>query len=141
MHETNSSTQNLSWLSALRQEVRATNQTRAAERLGLSEATVSQVLSGSYAAATTRIQRRVEGSLMGACCNCPVMGTVTTRVCQDVQERQLPIANPQHAQAWHACRGRGPFSRAGACAHFNGAAKARATTDSNTLETPKEQTA
>jgi hypothetical protein len=113
-------------MNALVVEVRATNQARAAERIGVSEATVSQVLSGTYKAATTRIERRVRGTLMGATCVCPVMGEVSTRVCQDVQERQppgatRPIANPQHAQAWFACRGRGPFTRAGACPHFNGA--------------------
>ncbi len=112
----------ITWLTALQVEVRATNQTRAAERLGLSEATVSQVLGGSYDAAAARVERRVRGTLMGDTCACPVMGTVSTRVCQDVQERRPPIANPQHAQAWHACRGRGPFTRAGACPHFNGAA-------------------
>ncbi len=126
----NEATPPSTWLTALQVEVRATNQGRAADRLGLSEATLSQVLSGSYAAATTRIERRVRGTLMGDTCTCPVMGTVSTRVCQDVQERRPPIANPQHAQAWHACRGRGPFTRAGACPHFNGAAKPAATKES-----------
>lgn len=109
------------WLQALRMEAKATTQAQAGERLGISEATASQVLSGSYGAATTRIERRVRGELLGATCACPVMGEVSTRVCQDVQERKPPIANPQHAQAWFACRGRGPFTRAGQCPHFNGA--------------------
>ena len=109
------------WVQVLRAACNAGSQTRAAELLGISEATVSQVLTGSYKAATTRIERRVRGELMGAVCDCPVMGEVSTRVCQDVQERQPPIANPQHAQAAMACRGRGAFTRAGVCLQFNGA--------------------
>lgn len=109
------------WLQVLRAACAAGSQARTAEQLGISEATVSQALSGTYKAATTRIERRVRGELLGATCECPVMGDVSTRVCQDVQERRPPIANPQHAQAWFACRGRGPFTRAGVCPHFNGA--------------------
>lgn len=111
------------WIAALRAECDRTTQAQAAARLGLSEATVSQVLSGTYKAATTRVERRVRGELLGATCECPVMGDVSTRVCQTVQERQLPIPNPQHMQAFFACRGRGAFQRAGVCPHFNGGAK------------------
>ncbi|HQQ71923.1 MAG TPA: hypothetical protein PLL92_16680, partial [Alicycliphilus sp.] len=103
------------WLAVLRAACNAGSQGRTAELLGISEATVSQVLSGHYKAATTRIERRVRGELLGATCECRVMGEVSTRVCQDVQERQPPIANPQHAQASLACRGRGAFARAGVC--------------------------
>lgn len=114
------------WLGALRAECERTSQAQAAQRIGCSGTTVSQVLSGSYAASPIRIERRVRGELMGAQCNCPVMGDVSTRVCQDVQERTpgkhgAGIGNPQHAQAWHACRGSGRFARAGQCPHFNGA--------------------
>lgn len=98
-----------------------TSQARAADRLGISEATVSQLLSGSYKAAPTRIERRIRGELLGAQCECPVLGEISTRVCQEVQERTQPIANPQHAQTWLACRGRGRFATAGRCPHFNGA--------------------
>ncbi len=118
--------QDEAWLAALRQLRDAQGGAQAADRVGVSEATVSQVLSGNYKAATTRVERRVRGELLGATCDCPVMGEVSTRVCQDVQERQPPIANPQHAQAWFACRGRGPFTRAGVCPHFNGAGRTAA---------------
>lgn len=114
------------WLGALRTECDRTSQAQAAGLLGISGTTVSQVLSGTYLANTVRIERRVRGELMGAQCNCPVMGDVSLRVCQDVQERTpgkhgAGIGNPQHAQAWHACRGSGRFAKAGQCPHFNGA--------------------
>lgn len=111
------------WITAWRIEAKRTSQAQAADRVGVSEATVSQVFSGTYKAATTRIERRVRGELMGFTCECPVMGDVSTRVCQDVQERQPPIANPQHRECFHACRGRGPYTRAGVCPYFNGGAK------------------
>jgi len=115
------------WIAAWRNEAKRTSQAQAADRVGVSEATVSQVFNGAYKAATTRIERRVRGELLGATCECPVMGDVSTRVCQDVQERQLPIANPQHRECFHACRGRGPYARAGACPYFNGGAKPSST--------------
>jgi len=114
------------WLQALAHLVALAGQGTAAERLGISAPTVSQVLSGSYGASTARIERRVRGELLGATCDCPVMGDVSTRVCQEVQERRPPIANPHYAQAWLACRGRGRFAKAGVCPHFNGAGVAPA---------------
>lgn len=109
------------WMVALRAEVQRTSQARTAARLGLSEATVSQVLSGTYKASTQRIERRVRGELLREECECPVMGDVSLRVCQDVQERKLElISNPQHRMAWMACRGQGRFDGKGCCVHFNG---------------------
>lgn len=110
------------WLTALRAEVARTNQTRTAARLGLSDGTVSQVLSGTYGASTLRIERRIRGELLGETCECPVLHDPSLRVCQDVQERDpKATANPQHQQAWFACRGRGRFERVGTCPQFNGA--------------------
>ncbi|RQO63134.1 hypothetical protein DBR47_00750 [Paucibacter sp. KBW04] len=120
------------WLHTLRLACERGTQAQAAQQIGVSETTVSQVLSGNYKANTLRIERRVRGELMGAECDCPVMGDVSLRVCQDVQERQpgksgTGIGNPQHAQAWHACRGSGRFIKAGQCPHFNGAGAKSAT--------------
>ena len=115
------------WLKALRAEAESTSQARAAMRLGVSEATVSQVLSGTYKAATTRIERRVRGELMGAMVECPVMWEVSTKLCQTVQERPEGMTgNPQYLQARSACRGIGPFAKRGPCPHFNGGGKAAA---------------
>ena len=131
------------WVGSLRTECARTTQAQAARRVGISETTCSQILSGTYGANPARIERRVRGELLGAACCCPVMGDVSTRVCQDVQERRpgkdgTGIGNPQHAQAWHACRGSGRFARAGQCPHFNGAgAKPAAATNPSTTTHPK----
>lgn len=109
------------WLRELRAEVQRTSQARTAERLGISEATVSQVLSGTYKADTLRIERRVRGELLGDTVECPVMYDVSLRVCQDMQERKASqAANPQALQCHAACRGLGRFARNGQCPHFNG---------------------
>lgn len=113
------------WLPALRAEVERTNQTRAATKIGVSEATVSQVLSGNYKASTLRIERRVRGALLGETCDCPVLYSPPLHVCQMVQERkQGQFGNPHYAQAWLACRGLGRDEAAGPCRHFNGAGSA-----------------
>ncbi|GCL64333.1 helix-turn-helix domain-containing protein [Pseudaquabacterium pictum] len=121
------------WIGALRAECARTTQAAAARRIGVGDTTVSQVLSGNYAASTQRIERRVRGALMGAQCTCPVMGEVSTKVCQDVQERRpgkggTGIGNPQHATAWYACRGQGRFTAAGPCPHFNAGGRQATTT-------------
>lgn len=131
------------WLHSLRQAAEKSTQAQIAARIGVSETTVSQVLTGNYKASSARIERRVRGELLGEQCECPVMGDVSLRVCQDVQERQpgkpgvgLGIGNPQHAAAWHACRGTGRFTKAGVCPHFNGGGnRAASTTTAPTSET------
>jgi transcriptional regulator with XRE-family HTH domain len=108
------------WLTALRDEAKRTSGARVAQRIGVSEATVSQVLNGSYKANTLRIERRVRGELLGETCECPVLFELSLRACQAVQERaRNAIANPMHQQEWYACRGEGRFDNAGPCPHFN----------------------
>lgn len=115
------------WLQAMRAERDRVGQARAAARIGISEATYSQVLSGTYKASTLRIERRARGELLGETCACPVMFDPSLRVCQDVQDKKSlqQIGNPQHMQAWLACRGIGRFEAKGPCPHFNGASKAQ----------------
>lgn len=114
------------WLQALRAERDRTSGGRTADRLGVSEATVSQVLSGSYKANPVRIERRVRGELLGEQCECPVLMEISLRVCQDVQERKRGEgSNPQYQQAWFACRGQGRFEHRGPCPHFCGQSAAK----------------
>lgn len=114
------------WLQALRTETQRTSQARTAERLGVSEATVSQCLSGNYKANPIRIERRVRGELLDEQCECPVLMDISLRVCQDVQERKRGEgSNPQHQQAWYACRGQGRFEGRGPCPNFCGAGAAK----------------
>lgn len=108
----------MNWLNTLRAEVARTSQARVAQRLGLSEGTVSQVLSGTYKASSQRIERRVRGALMGETVECPVALEMPLHVCQGIQDRPAGrFGNPVHARAWLCCKGRGEFSSAGPCPH------------------------
>lgn len=106
------------WLPALRAEVERTSQTRTALRLGVSEATISQVLSGKYAANPQRIARRVRGALLGEVVDCPVALEMPLHKCQEIQDRKSGQGgNPVYARAWLCCKGLGPFAEAGPCRH------------------------
>jgi DNA-binding transcriptional regulator YdaS (Cro superfamily) len=107
------------WLDALRAERARTTQARVATRLGVSEGTVSQVLSGTYQADTSRIERRVRGELMGQEVSCRVLMDISMKLCQDVQERPRGAgSNPSYLQCHAACRGLGRWEDAGPCPHF-----------------------
>lgn len=104
------------WLTALRTEVERTNQVCAARRIGVSPATVSQVLSGSYAADTTRISRRVRGAILGEQVDCPVAMQMPLNVCQDIQDRKT-FGNHIYLQAKMCCTGEGRWAKEGPCKH------------------------
>lgn len=109
------------WLDALRTEAQRIGQQRLAMKLDIAESTLSQVLSGSYKAATTRIERRVRGLLLGEECECPALGEITLFYCQSIQDGPRPSsANPPRLHAWWACRGMSRFGNAGPCKYFNG---------------------
>jgi predicted transcriptional regulator len=114
---------NQNWLAALRAEVARTSGARTALRLGISEATVSQVLSGKYAADTQRIARRVRGALLGETVECPVALEMPMHKCQEIQDRKAgSFGNPVYARAQLCCRGRGEFADKGVCRHACGPA-------------------
>lgn len=132
------------WLQVLRREVQEHTQAVTASRLRLAESTVSQVLSGKYKAATTRIERRVRGCFMGAKVVCPILGELPTDACQDLQERPEPtLGNWVTHTTWLTCRGREKHHTT-PCQHFNcggrpgGAAAVPSATPATTPST-KEQ--
>lgn len=110
------------WLSALRAECERTTASRAAARIGVSPATVSQVLSGQYRADTRRIARRVRGALLGEMVECPVALAMPLHRCQEIQDRKAGAGgNPIYMRAWMCCKGQGPFADQGPCRHACGA--------------------
>lgn len=91
------------WMLALREECERTSQAQAARRIGYKPAAVSQVLSGTYKANTKAIQRAVEGALMSATVDCPVLGTIATDQCLTFQKRPLASAHPARVKLARAC--------------------------------------
>lgn len=92
------------WVEALARECDATNQARAAKRIGYSAAAVSQTLSATYKGDLSAVQRAVEGALMAATVACPVVGPLGTDQCQQNQRTPFSAANPLRIQLYRACR-------------------------------------
>lgn len=100
-------------LQALEAACKAGTQAEVARKLGLSDGTVSNARKGRYIGNVDRIAERIRGTLMRATVQCPVLGEITTRICQD--ERGKPfIPNGPRVRLWRACQ---------ACPHNPKAAK------------------
>lgn len=106
----------VNWLAVLRTEVERTSQVRAAQLIGVSPATVSQVLSGTYAADTTRIARRVRGAILREEVECPSAMQMPLHVCQMIQDKPKH-SNHIYMQAQMCCRGEGRWAKFGPCKH------------------------
>ncbi|TGG92507.1 XRE family transcriptional regulator [Natronospirillum operosum] len=99
------------WMEVLREECKHTSQNRMAQRLGVSSSMVSQALKGVYPGDLSKLQRRVEGELMGSSVNCPVLGEISTRECLDCQRRPFAATNAQRVRLYRACRSGCPNSQ------------------------------
>lgn len=91
-------------LDALRRMCAPPNtQAAVAKRLGVSDATVSNALKGRYIGNVERLAERIRGELLNAKVVCPILGEITTRICQDT--RELPfVANALRARQHRACQ-------------------------------------
>lgn len=93
-----------SWLDVLAAECRRTSQSAAADRIGVSEAVVSQVLKGKYPGRVDRVQARVEGALMAQTVTCPILGDLQRNECLDHQVRPFAATNSQRVALWRMCK-------------------------------------
>jgi predicted transcriptional regulator len=91
-------------LEALQKLCGATTQAAAARRLGVSDAAVSGALKGRYIGNVERLAERIRGELLNAVVECPVLGSITARICQDEREKPFHTANPMRVQIWRACK-------------------------------------
>lgn len=101
------------WMEVLRLECERTSRTAAAKRIGMSPATISQVLNNKYRGRLDNVKARVEGALMAATVDCPVLGTLPRHECLDHQKRKFAASNSQRVRLWRACRAGCPFSEIG----------------------------
>lgn len=92
------------WLQALRDACAGMSQREVGELIGYSESVVSQVLSGKYRGDIKRVRAAVEGGLMGATVDCPVLGVIPRQRCIEHQRRPFAATNPTRVQLWRACR-------------------------------------
>lgn len=92
-------------LQALRQFCSsAGTQAAAARRLGVSEGTVSNALKGRYIGNVDKLAERIRGELLSAVVACPVLGEITSRMCQDERGKPFHSANPVRVQMWRTCK-------------------------------------
>lgn len=100
------------WIAALRAECKRTgSQARVGARLGYSGAVINQVLKGTYRGNLQRVQEAVEGALLGATVECPVLGELPRDACLRHQQRPFAATNPSRVQLYYACRSGCPHSR------------------------------
>jgi hypothetical protein len=92
------------WLTVLAGECTRTSQVAVAKRLGLSGATINQVLKGKYKGNLPRIRSRVEGAYMAARVDCPVIGDIPRDQCiTHQQRRRFAATNPLRVQLHKIC--------------------------------------
>lgn len=92
------------WIAALRDACLGMSQREVAALIGYSESVISQVLSGKYRGDMRRVQAAVEGGLMGATVDCPVVGVIPRQRCIEHQRRPFAATNPTRVQLYRACR-------------------------------------
>ena len=94
------------WIAVLRAECEreGSSQGKVAKRLGRSGAVINQVLRGSYKGDLAGIEARVRGEFMKGIVTCPVLGTISSRDCQDHQQRPFSAASWLRVAIYRACR-------------------------------------
>lgn len=91
------------WLAALREACTARGQADVARQLGYSAGAISAVLAGKYQASTARLQAAVEGALLLATVDCPVLGELPRQRCVEHQRRGFAATNPMRVALSRAC--------------------------------------
>lgn len=92
------------WIESLRIACESSSQAAVAARIGMSPAVVNQVLKGSYKGNLNNVQSRVEGALMGATVDCPVIGELPLNRCIENQSRPFAATNPLRVTLHRACK-------------------------------------
>ncbi len=92
------------WVAALRDACLGMSQREVAALIGYSESVISQVLKSKYRGDLRRVQAAVEGGLMGATVDCPVVGVIPRQRCIEHQRRPFAATNPTRVQLYRACR-------------------------------------
>lgn len=91
------------WIDILKAEVEKTTQADVARKLKLSKATISQALSGTYAGKTDRIKEKVLLEFENKQVNCPIMGSISFKVCRLTQAKEFNSNNMNAVRQYKAC--------------------------------------
>jgi hypothetical protein len=77
------------WIVALAGACDQSSQAHIGRELDISPARVNQVLGRSYKGRMDRVEQLVRGQYMKATVMCPVLGEISTRDCQENQQRNV----------------------------------------------------
>lgn len=91
------------WKQALAAACASMSQKDVASIIGYSESVISQVLAGKYRGDMRRVQAAIEGGLLGATVDCPVLGVIPRQQCIEHQRRPFAPTNPMRVQLWRTC--------------------------------------
>jgi hypothetical protein len=80
------------------------SQVKVAADLGISAATVNNLLRDRYPGDVDGMASRIRGQYMAETVNCPVQGVLSRRHCLDNQARPVAFTNPVRASLQTACR-------------------------------------
>jgi DNA-binding transcriptional regulator YdaS (Cro superfamily) len=94
------------WVQLLIQECDMTSQGKAAKRLGLSSATISQTIRNNYRGNLENVRGRVEDILDTSVVNCPALGQITSKGCLDWRDlaKRGGTTIPLRVRMQRACR-------------------------------------
>lgn len=93
----------MKWLEVLREQVALNGQRPVAEKLGVSNTVISQVVNEKYPGDMTRIQALVESVYMSKSVLCPVLGEIAWHSCQ-MHQKNTKTGNPTKLRLYRACR-------------------------------------
>lgn len=91
-------------LAALVAAKRHYSQADIARQLKVNEGTISSALRGRYIGNAEKLAERIRGQLLNKTVACPILGQISTRICQDERAKPFHTANPMRVQLWRACR-------------------------------------
>ncbi len=74
-----------------------------ARLLKVNEGTISNALAGRYIGNAEKLAERIRGQLLNKTVACPILGEISTRICQDERAKPFHTANPMRVQLWRAC--------------------------------------
>lgn len=91
-------------MDALLELKKHSTQAEIARRIGVSDGTISNALKGRYIGNVEALAERIRGELLDQKVTCPILGAITTRICQDERKKPFHTANPMRVQLYRACK-------------------------------------
>lgn len=91
-------------LDALQKMCAKNSQVGVARLIGVSKATICNALKGRYIGNVDKLAERIRGELLDKTATCPILGEISTRICQDERSKPFHTANPVRVQLWRACK-------------------------------------